>query len=144
MHSTTLSAPALRRENLTQWLSLFPLRSFFSLSRLVPAFAAPLARKLFCAPRGLRRIVADYSKVPPWEEITLAHRGQQIRAYGWRLDTGRPRVLLAHGWAGHGLQFAAMVAPLLEAGYEVVAFDQVAHGASSGAAVGNRAEANRR
>ena len=136
MHSTTLSAPALRSENFSQWLSLFPLRSFFSLSsRLMPALAAPLARKLFCAPRGLRHIAADYSKVPPYQEITLAHRGQQIRAYGWRLDTGRPRVMLAHGWAGHGLQFGAMVAPLLEAGYEVVAFDQPAHGASSGDAV---------
>jgi pimeloyl-ACP methyl ester carboxylesterase len=94
-----------------------------------------LARRLFSAPRGLRHIVADYSKVPPYEEITLAHRNRRIRAYGWRLDTGRPRVLLAHGWAGHGLQFAAMVEPLLEAGYEVVSFDQPAHGASSGDAV---------
>lgn len=136
MHSSTLSLPALRRESPAQWLSLLPLRSFFSLSsRLLPTLAAPLARKLFCAPRGLRHIVADYSKVPPYEEITLAHRGGQIRAYGWRLDSGRPRVLLAHGWAGHGLQFAALVAPLLEAGYEVVAFDQPAHGASSGDAV---------
>ena len=140
MHSTTLSAPALRREDLAQWLTLLPLRSFFSLSSwLTPTLAAPLARRLFCMPRGLRRIVADYSKVPPYEEITLAavgkSGGHQIRAYGWHLDTGRPRVLLSHGWAGHGLQFAAMVQPLLDAGYEVVAFDQPAHGASSGDAV---------
>ncbi len=136
MHSTTLSAPALRREDLTQWLSLFPLRSFFSLSsRLMPTLAAPLARKLFCSPRGLRQVAGDVAALPPHETITLSHRGHQIRAYGWRLDTGRPRVLLAHGWAGHGLQFAAMVEPLLEAGYEVVSFDQPAHGASGGDAV---------
>ena len=136
MHSATLNTPILRRENFGQWLTLLPLRSFFSLSaRLAPTLAAPLARRLFCMPRGLRQIAADYSKVPPYEEITLAHRGHQIRAYGWHLDTGRPRVLLAHGWAGHGLQFAALVGPLLEAGYEVVAFDQPAHGGSSGDAV---------
>ncbi len=136
MHSTAPSAPVIRREDLAQWLTLFPLRSFFALSsRLVPALAAPLARRMFCMPRGLRHVAADYSKVPPYEEITLAHRGQQVRAYGWHLDTGRPRVLLAHGWAGHSLQFAALVASLIEAGYEVVAFDQPAHGASSGDAV---------
>ena len=113
MHSTTLNAPIPRREDFGQWLTLLPLRSFFSLSaRLAPALAAPLARRLFCMPRGLRQIAADYSKVPPYEEITLAHRGHQIRTYGWHLDTGRPRVLLAHGWAGHGLQFASLVGPL--------------------------------
>ena len=136
MHSSTFPVPVLRRESPAQWLSLLPLRSFFSLSsRLTPTLAAPLARKLFCSPRGLRHLAAGVAAVPPHETITLAHRGHQIRAYGWRLDTGRPRVLLAHGWAGHGLQFAAMVEPLIEAGYEVVAFDQPAHGASSGDAV---------
>ena len=132
MHSATLSVPPIRREEFAQWLTLLPLRSFFASSRFMPALAAPLARRLFCMPRGARRIAVDYSNVPPYGEITLAHRGQQIRAYGWRLDTGRPRVLLAHGWAGHGLQFATMVAPLLDAGYEVVSFDQPAHGNSSG------------
>ncbi len=136
MHSSTLPVPFLRRESPAQWLSLLPLRSFFSLSsRLMPTLAAPLARKLFCSPRGLRHVAAEVAAVPPHETITLAHRRHQIRAYGWRLDTGRPRVLLAHGWAGHGLQFGAMVEPLVEAGYEVVAFDQPAHGASSGDAV---------
>ena len=144
MHSTALAAPTLRREDFAQWLTLLPLRSFFSLSaRLAPALAAPLARRLFCKPRGLRRMAADYSNVPPYEEITLAMGKKNscdsppshIRAYSWRLDTGRPRVLIAHGWAGHGLQFAALVSALVEAGYEVVSFDQPAHGGSSGDAV---------
>ena len=101
----------------------------------LPVLAAPLARKLFCSPRGLRRGVAGDSTVAPYEEITLAYQARRIRAYGWRLDSGRPRVLLAHGWAGYGLQFASMIEALLEAGYEVVTFDQAAHGASSGDAV---------
>ncbi len=136
MHPSTLAVPVLRRESHAQRLSLLPLRSFFSLSsRLMPTLAAPLARNLFCSPRGRRQITAEVAAMPAHETITLAHRGHQIRAYGWRLDTGRPRVLLAHGWAGYGLQLAAMVGPLLEAGYEVVTFDQPAHGASSSNAV---------
>ena len=48
------------------------------------------------------------------------------------LDTGRPRVLLAHGWGGWGLQWSAWVEPLLAAGHEIVTFDQPGHGRSSG------------
>jgi pimeloyl-ACP methyl ester carboxylesterase len=43
-----------------------------------------------------------------------------------------PAVLLVHGWNGHSAQLQAFVAPLVAAGRRVVAFDQPAHGRSSG------------
>ncbi|MCB0127470.1 MAG: alpha/beta hydrolase [Caldilineaceae bacterium] len=43
-----------------------------------------------------------------------------------------PTVLLVHGWAGRGSQLAPLVAPLVNAGYRVVAFDAPAHGDSPG------------
>lgn len=123
----------LPREPVAQFLSLLPLRSFFALSsRFAPNATAPIARRLFCVPRGPRAIRIDHSKYPPFEAITLGWRAGTIRGYAWRLDSRRPRVLLAHGWGGWGLQFAAMITALIDAGCEVVTFDQPAHGASSG------------
>jgi pimeloyl-ACP methyl ester carboxylesterase len=43
-----------------------------------------------------------------------------------------PAVLLLHGWGGARAQMTGFVNPLLAAGYRVVAFDQPAHGESSG------------
>jgi pimeloyl-ACP methyl ester carboxylesterase len=43
--------------------------------------------------------------------------------------------LLVHGWSGYAGQMAAFVAPLVAAGFRVVAFDQPAHGQSDGRTV---------
>jgi len=43
-----------------------------------------------------------------------------------------PVVLFLHGWSGRGSQVAAFVAPLLEAGYQVVAPDAPGHGETPG------------
>jgi pimeloyl-ACP methyl ester carboxylesterase len=43
-----------------------------------------------------------------------------------------PAVLLMHGWGGARAQMKGFVEPLLSAGYHVVAYDQPAHGESSG------------
>lgn len=46
-------------------------------------------------------------------------------------ETG-PNVLLMHGWDGSRAQMTGFVEPLLLAGHRVVAYDQPAHGESSG------------
>jgi pimeloyl-ACP methyl ester carboxylesterase len=43
-----------------------------------------------------------------------------------------PLVVLVHGWNGRGSQLGAFVEPLVNAGFQVVAFDAPGHGASSG------------
>lgn len=43
-----------------------------------------------------------------------------------------PAVLLMHGWGGARAQMTGFVDPLLSAGFRVVAYDQPAHGESSG------------
>jgi pimeloyl-ACP methyl ester carboxylesterase len=49
-------------------------------------------------------------------------------------DVGNaPTVLLTHGWNGWAQQMEAFVAPLLDRGFAVLAFDHVAHGLSDGA-----------
>jgi pimeloyl-ACP methyl ester carboxylesterase len=43
-----------------------------------------------------------------------------------------PRVLLLHGWEGQASDLAAFAAPLIDGGFEVIAMDLPAHGASAG------------
>jgi pimeloyl-ACP methyl ester carboxylesterase len=55
---------------------------------------------------------------------------EEVAVYQWG-KAGR-RILLVHGWGGKAAQFFSFVGPLLDAGFEVIAFDAPAHGASSG------------
>jgi pimeloyl-ACP methyl ester carboxylesterase len=66
-----------------------------------------------------------------------AHRVHGREVVSWAWGTG-PTVLLLHGWGGHGGQLHAFIAPLLEAGFRVVAFDTPAHGASAPSRLGGR------
>lgn len=90
-----------------------------------PALAERTAARLFLTPRRLPR--------PDVESALLAH-GRAFRVEGlavWRWGSGPP-VLLVHGWEGRGAQLGALVPPLVERGFSVVAFDAPAHGASAG------------
>ena len=59
-----------------------------------------------------------------------------IRFNGKTLDTwawgSGPRVLLVHGWGGIAAHLAGWIAPVVSAGFEVVAFDGPAHGGAPG------------
>jgi pimeloyl-ACP methyl ester carboxylesterase len=55
---------------------------------------------------------------------------ERIAYYRW--GSGDRRVLLVHGWGGRAAQFFALIPRLMDAGFEVIAFDAPAHGASSG------------
>jgi pimeloyl-ACP methyl ester carboxylesterase len=67
----------------------------------------------------------------PYEAPSNGHAGE-IAVTTWG-DSG-PSVLLMHGWGGARAQMTGFVAPLLSAGYRVVAYDQPAHGESTGTA----------
>ncbi len=66
----------------------------------------------------------------------LAHDGLQVQCYSWQPTHAgvatRGRLLLCHGWEGYALNFALLIEQALQAGYEVHAFDHLAHGASQG------------
>lgn len=61
-------------------------------------------------------------------EYHIEHEDGQLAVYQW--GEADKTVLLLHGWSGRGPQLGAFVAPLLEAGYQVVAFDAPGHGQS--------------
>lgn len=72
----------------------------------------------------------------PREQLPVGLRGRaaHVELDGVALHStvwgaGRP-VYLVHGWGGRSEQLGGFVAPLVEAGFRVVAFDAPAHGAS--------------
>lgn len=59
----------------------------------------------------------------------LSYAGRGMAVYAWG---NGPTVLLVHGWNGRGAQLGHFVAPLVSAGYRVVAFDAPGHGRTGG------------
>ena len=63
-------------------------------------------------------------------DIDIDGAGERLAAWEWGAG---PTVLLVHGWNGQAAQMSPFVAPLVASGHYVLAFDQPAHGLSTGA-----------
>ncbi|HEY9102757.1 alpha/beta hydrolase [Chitinimonas sp.] len=109
------------------------------LSRLAPKLAVAWAERIFLTPPR-----HDWSEVErPWLASAqrawlhtnglpvAAWNGRPMQTYRWG-ENRRGKVALLHGWAGRATQFHALVEALVADGYEVVAIDAPAHGASPG------------
>lgn len=76
-------------------------------------------------------------KIRPHEKTVLAKAKKsrlsfnhfEIQLYQW--GTGEKRILLVHGWEGHGGNFAVLVERLTQENYSLIAFDGPSHGQSS-------------
>jgi alpha-beta hydrolase superfamily lysophospholipase len=71
----------------------------------------------------------------------VKHDGLNVHGYWWAANVnldkalrGKPRgrMLLCHGWEGYALNFALLIQKAVDMGYEVHAFDHLAHGRSEG------------
>lgn len=112
------------------------------LGSVSPTAAAFVLARLFTTPRR--------HKLSPQEKSWLAtsaarpltlKSGAQIPVYDWR-PVGQhcgargqavlPTILLVHGMSGRAGQLGGFAAPLVEAGFRVVAFDAPGHGAAAG------------
>jgi pimeloyl-ACP methyl ester carboxylesterase len=103
-----------------------------ALSALAPPLAAALAERLFLTPPRHRRPAAETALLASARARPMYVGGRRIEI--WRWGSG-PTVLLVHGWGGRGAQLGALVPPLVERGFSVVAFDAPGHGAADGGLV---------
>ena len=112
------------------------VRSMEVLERAAPAVGGSWAERLwFTVPRagGRRDRLA-----PPGRPFAVQVHGRTVAGEVWEDGPGerpegpgeRPVAYLVHGWGGWGGQLDALVAPLVEAGHRVVAFDALGHGGS--------------
>jgi pimeloyl-ACP methyl ester carboxylesterase len=111
-------------------LSLALLRAEFRLlGRLAPARSDRRAAALFGTPR--RRRAPPEPGAPGLVADRFWVASGDVRLAAWSWGEG-PTVALAHGWNGNAAQLSSFIRPLVDAGFRVVAFDQPAHGHSSG------------
>jgi len=102
------------------------LRSAFSTaSSLAPGLTAAVAERLFFKTRRTP-VRAGEGEVLE-DAVPLAIAG--MKAWSWGEG---PTVILVHGWNGRATQLGSFVEPLVELGYQVVAFDAFGHGESPG------------
>lgn len=109
----------------------FVLKMVGLVARLAPALAAWLALRLFSTPR--RTLALDPGVFEQAESWSISYAGRRLAIWRWRppLSNGM-RALLVHGWSGNAGQFARWIPAFTAVGYEVIAFDAPAHGASAG------------
>lgn len=106
--------------------------AFWALERVAPGLGSRWAERLWLTiPRYRGKPRPDTA--PPGEAFTLLVDGRRVVGTVWG---DGPTVYLVHGWGGRAAQLHPFVEPLLAAGFRVVAFDALGHGASEPGALG--------
>jgi pimeloyl-ACP methyl ester carboxylesterase len=99
--------------------------AFGVLERIAPSAGVRILNRLWfrvpAVPSTIRRPRGELPEPTPFEVGTI--RGQ---SYG-----EGPAIYLVHGWGGWGLQLAAHIQPLVDAGFRVIAYDAPSHGDSA-------------
>jgi pimeloyl-ACP methyl ester carboxylesterase len=106
------------------------VRSVFSgLQAVSPTLAAQLAARAMFRTHRKPRAEWEQRIAERAEHLTVDGPSGDIAVQRW----GQGRlVVLVHGWNGRGSQLGEFVEPLVDAGFQVVAFDAPGHGASDG------------
>lgn len=117
---------------LAQRLAIKYIRTKFRLlSAVSKRKAAEKAFQMFCTPQSRVK-----KKLPPIfekaEKLHFSFEGNTIRGFRWNHQKADKKVLILHGFESSVVNFDHYVKPLLQKGYEVLAFDAPAHGLSSG------------
>src|SRR3954462_8937160 len=107
---------------------------FAASALLFPELAGAWAERLFLTPPRTGGAAAALDLIDA-RSAFLEHKGRHIATWRWG-SRDAPLVILSHGWGGHASQMRAFVFPLVSAGYQVIAYDQPAHGVSEGKLTG--------
>jgi pimeloyl-ACP methyl ester carboxylesterase len=110
-------------------------KAFSAVSGVSPRLAAWAAERLWFTPPRPKISKEARSVLGRGTRFPLEIDGRQVAA--WSFGSGRP-VALMHGWGGYAGQLSPFVDPLVAAGFQVIAFDALAHGASPGSRTGVR------
>lgn len=106
---------------------------FRLLRRIRRPWAVRLAGHLFVQPRRHAAPAREVAVLERGERFDVDFRDKRIACWRWGAsDAPRGIALLVHGWEARGGQLGSFVGPLVDAGFLVVAFDHVGHGASDG------------
>src|SRR5262245_55380287 len=102
--------------------------AFQAASRISPHLGAAVARQILFRPMHAPYREEHKAVLAMARKAHLEVHGKRVQAYFWGEG---PLVLLMHGWGGHAGQMTEFVAPLVKAGYKVLAIDAPGHGKSA-------------
>jgi len=113
-----------------------PLRLFFTISsRIMPSVAVRAAEKLFTTPFHSKRRDIEHELLESAERFHIPMgKSRQLTGYRWGRKTD-PAILFVHGWTATATCFVNFIDPLLDKGYQVISYDSIAHGETSGFSV---------
>ena len=101
-------------------------RAITNLILIMPRrFSLSLSKKLLLTP--VRRRSKSLPTNMTVEDLDIGEGNIAV----YRLGNG-PVVILSHGWSGSASQLFPLMKKIADAGFQAVAFDQIAHGQSSG------------
>jgi pimeloyl-ACP methyl ester carboxylesterase len=112
---------------------IHPLRLFFGVtSRLMPSFATYMAERLFTRVPYSKRRDTENELLETAVKFTIPmQNGHQLAAYRWG-SKNDPIILFVHGWTATATCFARFIDHFVSKGYQVIAYDGIAHGSSTG------------
>jgi pimeloyl-ACP methyl ester carboxylesterase len=95
--------------------------------------AAEAAFKLFCTPYTKRREYKTPAIFNKANKVSFRFGADQVNGFQWWPSSpNNHKILICHGFDSYSYRFDHYIQPLLQNGFEVLAFDAPAHGLSSG------------
>ena len=116
--------------------ALSPIKLFFAISScIIPFVAVRAAEKLFTTPfHSKRRDIENEILVSAERFLIPMGKHRQLKGYRWG-SKANPVILFIHGWTATATCFVNFIDPLLAKGYQVISYDSIAHGETSGFSV---------
>ena len=103
------------------------------LSTISPRLAAEEAFRLFCTPYTRRRTYEPPPIFKKANKLNFTSGKEHVHGFQWWPEKSNGhKILICHGFDSYSYKFDKYIQPLLDYGFEVLAFDAPAHGLSSG------------
>ncbi|MEM7335744.1 MAG: alpha/beta hydrolase [Chloroflexota bacterium] len=125
MSTTNVSVPFVVTPELKAFRTLFKM-----IDPVAPNIASRIALRLFLTPARRQSSPKAKALFSTATVTSTTHGSREIVTYVW--ENSGPKILLVHGWGSDATGFYRLIPPLLEEGFEVIAFDAPAHGRSEG------------
>ena len=117
--------------SLSRQLTLKYIRTKFKLlSALSKRKAAEKAFELFTTPQS-RTKKAEPPIFQQAEKLHFDFKENTIKGYRWNHPSNK-KIVILHGYESSIINFESYIQPLIDKGFEVLGFDAMAHGASTG------------
>lgn len=118
----------IQRIVLNFYRTKFKAIEIFSLNK-----AAASAFQLFCTPYSKQKVKQIPEIFKQAEKVIFTFQNHNIHGFRWKSELDNAlKILICHGFDSSSYRFEKYIQPLLNTGFEILAFDAPAHGLSSG------------